>query len=333
MVEPTMAVTGHRIQKLGPVTKQKVILDAIVEVLLRNKPAVVLSGMATGFDQLVCQACLLVGIPFDACVPFPGQERLWPATAQEDYALLLLQARNVFYGTETDARHLPDHEIRELLLGRNKFMVDRCSSLLACWDGSSGGTAHCYNYALNKHIPIERIDPRLLPISRPTTSTFTLHHTPDSLIPTLRQHGGPDGKLGMTWIIRCVSAETPMEAFNEVYESHNLPPELCPKDGVIGRVGVLPIPSEGGKYLGMVSILSPFIEESSDVATHVGLHISLEAVRRAVLVSKGNILTPKHIIHFLTYHNGLPDNAVKQALLDCLSDIGVSIHLVELNDG
>ncbi len=39
---------------------------------------------------------------------------------------------------------------------RNKWMVDNCDLLIAVWNGTSGGTANCVNYAksINKQIII-----------------------------------------------------------------------------------------------------------------------------------------------------------------------------------
>jgi uncharacterized phage-like protein YoqJ len=44
---------------------------------------------------------------------------------------------------------------------RNEWMVDRADQVIAIWDGTSGGTANCVEYATKMNKPILRIDPRL----------------------------------------------------------------------------------------------------------------------------------------------------------------------------
>lgn len=45
---------------------------------------------------------------------------------------------------------------------RNQWMVDHCDALVAIWDGSSGGTENCVNYAKDQGVPMVRIDPKKL---------------------------------------------------------------------------------------------------------------------------------------------------------------------------
>lgn len=44
---------------------------------------------------------------------------------------------------------------------RNQWMVDRADQVIGIWDGTSGGTANCLEYATSKNKPILRIDPSL----------------------------------------------------------------------------------------------------------------------------------------------------------------------------
>lgn len=46
-----------------------------------------------------------------------------------------------------------------LMQKRNEYMVDNINELIAVWDGQSGGTANCVNYAKKKGIAITQIDP------------------------------------------------------------------------------------------------------------------------------------------------------------------------------
>lgn len=47
-------------------------------------------------------------------------------------------------------------------------MVDNSSLLIACYDGSEGGTKHTYDYALKKGIDIIRIDPKTMTVTKHT---------------------------------------------------------------------------------------------------------------------------------------------------------------------
>ena len=44
---------------------------------------------------------------------------------------------------------------------RNEWMVDHCDILIAVWDGTSGGTANCVNYAQSVNKEKIFIDPRI----------------------------------------------------------------------------------------------------------------------------------------------------------------------------
>ena len=42
---------------------------------------------------------------------------------------------------------------------RNEYMVDKADTLIAVWNGTSGGTANCVKYAKKKGVDIVRLDP------------------------------------------------------------------------------------------------------------------------------------------------------------------------------
>lgn len=103
--------------------------------------------MALGWDQAVAHASIMEGIPFLAAVPFRGQERIWPLDAQRRYHSLLERAAEVDWGSE--------HPGTKALLDRNKWMMQRCDTVLALWNGSfHGGTAHAIAFATRKRLPI-----------------------------------------------------------------------------------------------------------------------------------------------------------------------------------
>lgn len=85
-------------------------------------------------------------------VPFEGQEKRWPATAQHQYQFLLSRAWNVHLLHRDPPRD--DKHAATLLNDRNRWMVDMLRDsgegngyVLALWDGGSGGTCNCVQYA------------------------------------------------------------------------------------------------------------------------------------------------------------------------------------------
>jgi uncharacterized phage-like protein YoqJ len=142
MAEEIIAGTGHRPDKLGGynIETQMRVLRLATRYLSEAKPDVVLSGMAQGWDTALAQASINLGIPFDAYVPFEGQETVWPQGARLYYKELLKHARNVFIVS-------PGGFTNTAMTKRNQAMVRNCSKLIALWDGSPGGTGNCIAYA------------------------------------------------------------------------------------------------------------------------------------------------------------------------------------------
>lgn len=146
-----VAGTGHRPDKLGGFSSQvEGRLEALASAALaRFKPDVVISGMALGWDWALAEASLKAGIPLIAAIPFVGQERRWQQESQRRYAEILAKAVVVIVS--------PGGYSHKAMQVRNEWMVDRCHRLLALWDGSSGGTANCINYAVTVNRPYHNL--------------------------------------------------------------------------------------------------------------------------------------------------------------------------------
>ena len=153
--------TGHRPSKLGTDAFSGYIENNPLRVWIKSQlrahlyqlhPLYVLSGMAIGFDQDLAAVCIELRIPFIAAVPFIGQERLWRHDAQEKYRMLLAHAYEVIVVCDGGYE-------RWKMQARNEFMVDHCNVLLACFDGSPGGTAGTVNYADRVQREVRRINP------------------------------------------------------------------------------------------------------------------------------------------------------------------------------
>ncbi len=153
--------TGHRPNKLGgeydlkgPLTR--LIAEEVYKVFDRIKPDVIISGMALGFDMILAVCAIKKGITLHAAVPFAGQEKKWPAQSQKLYASILSKAADVTIVCEgAYAAHKMQH--------RNEWMVDNSEKIIACWDGSDGGTKNCVDYVLKwPRKELIRIDPSKL---------------------------------------------------------------------------------------------------------------------------------------------------------------------------
>lgn len=156
-----VAFTGHRPNKFGGYSPSNRIrarvAGAVTGWLEAKRSSCELScitGMAQGFDQWATYACLDLGIPYTAVIPFSGQELLWPEPAQRWYQYLL---KNAVHIENLRPGGLGHCDAAFALQKRNEWMVDRCDLLLAAWDGTDGGTANCVHYAESVKRPIERL--------------------------------------------------------------------------------------------------------------------------------------------------------------------------------
>jgi uncharacterized phage-like protein YoqJ len=155
-----VACTGHRPDKLGGwvegnPTHQKVarwLRQQLARLQKKHLDIHLISGMALGVDTWAVDAALQLNIPYTAALPFEGQEKLWPVDAQRIYKNLIMKAHTVYYVGGPGWHWSKFH-------ARNRWMVDQSEALLAVFDGSSGGTAHCFNYAESAGRKIIRLNP------------------------------------------------------------------------------------------------------------------------------------------------------------------------------
>ncbi len=156
-----VVATGHRPHKFPfeyqvPNPFYNALCLKTQEVLLRLQPKYVISGGAVGYDTLFAKVAYKNKIPYHIYQPFPEQDCKWPKPARETYAKMLKFAEKVVVCNSG-----PYHP--SLMIERDKQMVDQLKDsndyLLACWNNSSGGTAHTVNYAIENNKNIIRIDP------------------------------------------------------------------------------------------------------------------------------------------------------------------------------
>lgn len=146
-----VVATGHRPQKCGGFTEaaQRLLKQIAIDWLLALNPRGAVSGMALGWDTAIVEACLDLGLPYVACIPFRGQESQWPSLSRLAYHEYLRKAAKVIVCS-------PGAYSPHKMQIRNERMIDsalQCgpgpanSILLAMWDGTSGGTQNCLLYA------------------------------------------------------------------------------------------------------------------------------------------------------------------------------------------
>lgn len=157
-----LAGTGHRPHKLfgeydgeGPCSQYLRIETR--KLLQELHPTQVISGMALGFDQILAKVSIEMKIPVLAAIPFLGQETVWSSKQQEIYQRILknplVETKIVCSGSYS----------RHKLLVRDKWMINQCDAVIACWNGiTSGGTYYTVSYAQKLGKPIYRIIPQIV---------------------------------------------------------------------------------------------------------------------------------------------------------------------------
>lgn len=156
-----IAITGHRPNKLGndydltsPLIQN--IKRKIITILDErdHEYLTLITGMALGIDTLFAQIAIESNLPFIAAIPCKNQEKKWPEKSQKIFRDIVLNDLCTFH-LVTKEEYSPF-----CMQKRNEWMVNNCDLLIAVWDGSSGGTANCVNYAVSKVKPIIYINPK-----------------------------------------------------------------------------------------------------------------------------------------------------------------------------
>jgi uncharacterized phage-like protein YoqJ len=148
-----VAGTGHRPKSLPCLYDENhqwavTVKNNLNNWLVENKPTVVISGMAIGWDTWLAEAALSNDIELHCYIPFDGQEDRWSKKDQHRYHNIIKQAAFVKYP--------PPSNVKQSYLDRNIMMVKEADTVLALFNilQITGGTAHAISYAnqLNKKI-------------------------------------------------------------------------------------------------------------------------------------------------------------------------------------
>lgn len=117
-------ITGHRLFKLETYDTEwikRVIEDELLNLIEIPLHVKGLSGMASGVDLWFCDACYELGLRWEACIPFEGQELTMDEETREHRKTLINEAEKVHYV-------------------KNNKMVEWCELAIVVWDGNKGGT-------------------------------------------------------------------------------------------------------------------------------------------------------------------------------------------------
>jgi uncharacterized phage-like protein YoqJ len=121
-------------------------------ILDEMEPDRVVSGMATGWDQALARAARRASIPYDAVIPFVGQEDRWHSSDRAAYKDLLATADGIQIVDEDPT------DFRKALMERNEVMVDQSDGVLGLWDGrKNGGTFQCLRYAHKRDVRVYQL--------------------------------------------------------------------------------------------------------------------------------------------------------------------------------
>lgn len=176
------ATTGHRPDKLGGYTPatNDLCFKVARRFLALSLVDKVYIGMALGWDTNIAFACMEVGIPFVACVPFEGFDSRWPSNDRVRLQQLLKAADEVVI-LAPELRSYS--EIARALQIRNEYMIDNAEEVVALWDGKpKGGTYNAVRYAALSNKPVENLWNDFLHLKRRTRTVggYTLTTAPKS---------------------------------------------------------------------------------------------------------------------------------------------------------
>lgn len=142
-----VGVTGHRTLLKNRNTIIQKATELLAQVKADHPEGVeVNTGMALGFDQLICDVCLTLGIPYVAVVPCDEQDKLWKPEQRQKYAALLASASRVVQVT-------PGPYLAWKMHARNGWIVNNSDEMVVHWDGYfQGGTGGCMKLVKSKRL-------------------------------------------------------------------------------------------------------------------------------------------------------------------------------------
>lgn len=161
--ERTCCFTGHRPEKLpwgfdeSTPECRRVRIEIAMQLEALHSAGIThyISGMALGCDLLFAEAVLAMREEYDdvtleAAIPCDSQANSWTEAQKERYNSIIASCDKV---TFVQHQYTPG-----CMLRRNKYMVDNASVLLACFNGTPGGTMNTVLYARRQGVRTIVID-------------------------------------------------------------------------------------------------------------------------------------------------------------------------------
>ena len=151
--------TGHRPQKLpwqynerdSRCIEFKEKLFAVICAVYDSGISHFICGMALGCDMYCAEAVIALktrhsDITLEAAVPYSGQAENWSEANRRRYNAILSNCDKV---TVISEEYSP-----ACMMRRNRYMVNSSNVLIACYNGSSGGTWNTIKYAMERDIEV-----------------------------------------------------------------------------------------------------------------------------------------------------------------------------------
>jgi uncharacterized phage-like protein YoqJ len=175
----TCGFTGHRPDKLGncyslkhpeSIKISEKLTSILEQLIVEENISRFISGGAIGFDQIAFwtvhklkklhpKIINIVAVPFknQACKWTDKETLLW-------YDKMLKVSDEVIYVDEIAGYGMDGIKIGEYHVAkmqkRNEYMVDESRIMIACWDGTRGGTGNCVNYITKEHKTLFQMNPK-----------------------------------------------------------------------------------------------------------------------------------------------------------------------------
>lgn len=163
-----VAVTAHRPDKLYGYDMTDVrymfLMTEIKKYLRSVNCTEAITGMALGGDLIFAQAVLELqqeGMPISliCAVPCKNHKAKWKESRwTQKYDEVLEKADEVVIVTDSAYDQF-------VMQTRNEWMVDRCDQILAIFNGTSGGTKNCIDYAIRRKKKVNILNPSNLVLS------------------------------------------------------------------------------------------------------------------------------------------------------------------------
>ena len=147
-------VTGHRPQKLNRYAIPNIklaLLDRVKELREQHRDLELITGMALGVDTWFAEIAIKLDIPFNAALPFAGQDKCWKYEDRTKYQCILDKASSI---TICDSSFS-----KQAYLDRNTIMVGMADECIAVWDGTPSVTGHAVSIAQVKGLRVDIIKP------------------------------------------------------------------------------------------------------------------------------------------------------------------------------